>query len=71
MKIEITRELKIKLLQAFKEGYIDTNNFPELNADAAKYDFDYSNLTDEEREVLLRVGEKVLDCKFDKKVLTI
>lgn len=30
MKIEITRELKIKLLQAIKDGVFDTDQFPKL-----------------------------------------
>jgi|GEM_PF-5368228 len=30
MKIKINRELKIKLLEAMKDGYIDTDNIPEL-----------------------------------------
>ena len=43
MRIEITRELKIKLLQALKNGYIDTDTFPELSV--PEY---LKNLSDEE-----------------------
>lgn len=31
MKITITRELRIKLLQALKDGYLETSTIPELD----------------------------------------
>ncbi|KAA6328285.1 hypothetical protein EZS27_022804 [termite gut metagenome] len=31
MKIELTRELKIKLLQSLKAGYIETSDYPEFD----------------------------------------
>ena len=43
MRIEITKELKIKLLQAMKNGYIDTDELPELSI--SEY---LKNLTDDE-----------------------
>ena len=33
MKIELTRSLKIRLLQALSDGILETNNFPELDAE--------------------------------------
>jgi hypothetical protein len=66
MIIQIDRELKIKLLQALKSGFIDTLNFPELaNPDNRMPDDFLDTLTSEEKEVLLKIGEKALNytCK--------
>jgi len=60
MKVKMTRELKIKFLQALKEGWVETACLPEItNPDAQE--FDLSFLTDEERAVLLKIGEKLLE----------
>jgi hypothetical protein len=63
MKIKINRELKIILLQALKDGYIETADIRRFETGSVEYDFSY--LTDEETEQLLRIGEKVLEyeCK--------
>ena len=37
MKVTIDRELKIKLLQAMKDGYIETQEYPELQEVNATY----------------------------------
>ncbi|KAA6323363.1 hypothetical protein EZS27_027187 [termite gut metagenome] len=62
MKIQIDRELKIKLPQALKSGCMETTDFPEITDCLMKMPDDISSLiTDEEREVLLRVGERILN----------
>ena len=37
MKIKIDRELKIKLLKALKDGYIETQELPELQEMTATF----------------------------------
>jgi hypothetical protein len=32
MKIELTRSLKIRLLKALQDGFMETDNFPELDS---------------------------------------
>jgi hypothetical protein len=66
MRIEITRELKIKLLQALKNGFIETMDFTELEA-CYNADVESRNarvletLTDEEKELLLNIARRDLD----------
>lgn len=36
MKIELTRSLKIRLLKALQDGFMETNNFPELDSTSKK-----------------------------------
>ena len=38
MKIEITKELKVRLLEAIKEGVFDTDKFQELATSTIKWD---------------------------------
>lgn len=60
MKIQITKELKIKLLQALKAGYIETADFPELS----EY---MKNLTDEELDArIAELERKYHDGKREK-----
>lgn len=60
MIIRINRELKIKLIKALQSGEINTNHFPEFqNIEPIKYDISF--LTDEERAVLLKIGEHELN----------
>lgn len=60
MIIRIDRDLKIRLIKALQSGVIDTNLFPEFqNIEAPE--FDLSSLTDEERELLLKIGEHILN----------
>ncbi len=60
MIIRIDRDLKIRLIKALQNGVIDTNLFPEFqNIEAPE--FDLSSLTDEERELLLKIGEHILN----------
>jgi len=65
MKVPINRDLKVILLQALKDGYIETANIRRLETGSVEYDF--SCLTDEETEQLLRIGEKVLEYECRNK----
>ena len=56
MRIEITKELKIKLLQAMKNGYIDTDELPELSI--PEY---MKNLTDEELDAKIASLAAILE----------
>ena len=62
MEIPIDRNMKIRLLNALKNGFINTYDFPKM--EETRDEFDLSILTDEEREQLLRIGEKVLEYEF-------
>ena len=65
MKVPINRDLKVILLQALKDGYIETADIRRLETGSVEYDF--SCLTDEEKEQLLRIGEKVLEYECRNK----
>lgn len=59
MIVKIDRSLKIRLLVALRDEYINTANFPEFYEDnPIEYEFSY--LTEEEKELLLKIGEKAL-----------
>ena len=55
MRIELTKAIKVKLLQALKDGYIDTETFPELSV--PEY---LKNLTDEELDAKIADLERRL-----------
>lgn len=57
--ILIDRDLRIRLLEALKQGYINPLHFPELRE--AQLKFDLNRLTEEERAVLLKIGELTLN----------
>lgn len=57
--IPIDRSLRIRLLEALKQGYINPLHFPEIRDVQPK--FDLSRLTEDERAVLLKIGELTLN----------
>lgn len=62
MIVQITRELRIVLLNALREGYIDSNDFKDFfKLDTHFYSELIGNLTKEERTLLLRIGEKYIE----------
>lgn len=62
--IPIDRDLKIRLLEALKAGYINIIKFPEFTE--VQPQFDLECLTPEEQALLLKIGEKVLNESQDK-----
>lgn len=56
MRIELSRRLKIKLLKALEQGYIETTNFKELSCEKDK--FELPNLTNEELDYLKRLNDE-------------
>lgn len=61
MIVKIDRSLKIRLLVALRDGYLNTSQFPELYEDDGSQEFDLSFLSEEEQLILLKVGEKALN----------
>jgi len=55
MKIKITREMKINLLKALQDGYLDTNILHEKGADSSTL-----SMTDEE----IKQISDVLEAKY-------
>jgi hypothetical protein len=64
MEIQINRELKIILLKALKDGYLETNEITKFETGDITYDL--SVLTDEERVWFIEMCEKVTDDMFQK-----
>ena len=67
MKIPITRSIKITLLKWLQNGYIETNDIAELrNSDVDNNLPDYimDELTQEEIDLLARIGQKILKEEF-------
>lgn len=61
MIVKIDRSLKIRLLVALRDGYLNTSQFPELYEDDGSQEFDLRFLSEEEQLILLKVGEKALN----------
>ena len=57
MIVKITRELKIKLLKALKQGYFDTKEFKELMV-IDETDFVLPPLTNEELDYLKTLNDE-------------
>lgn len=61
MIVKLDRGLKIRLLVALRDGYLNTLHFPELYRDDENQGLDLSFLSEEEQRILLKVSEKALN----------
>lgn len=59
MIVVLTKELKIKLLNAIGAGQIDTALFPELTLDAPQ-EIDCNTLSEERLDQIIAIWEKTL-----------
>lgn len=58
-RIILTKELKLRLLNALRAGLIDMAHFPELVEAGHKIKVDMSQLSDEDVEDALRISRKL------------
>lgn len=61
MIVKLDRGLKIRLLVALRDEYLNTLHFPELYRDDENQGLDLSFLSEEEQRILLKVSEKALN----------
>ena len=61
----LTKEAKIKLLNAIRSGKMDTSEFPELKLDAPVV-LNYDSLPDGELDRIIAIWEKNLKNKSEK-----
>jgi hypothetical protein len=55
MRIQIDREMKIKLLQTLRDGYADTEDFPFINENGTRLIFSPTPLSPKDIEDIKRL----------------